>query len=84
MPERLTQITIVDKEIHKLSPGEATYDEGNKIWFLGCPSENCGVNNLASHQIVYDEQTNLLTVSPSILCGCGAHYFVEHNKIKWV
>jgi hypothetical protein len=79
---RITQVTIVNKEVHRLEPGEATYDTG--AWFIGCPS-NSGlhgdIGNLAGHEVTYDGVT--LTVSPSILCGCGAHYFVERNQIRW-
>jgi hypothetical protein len=81
--ERLTQVTLVEKEIHNLLPGEATYNEGRQAWFIGCPSPDCGIGNLADHSVTYDEATRLLTVSPSILCGCGAHYFVENNQIRW-
>ena len=83
MAERLTQITLVEKEVHKLLPGEATYASKHQTWFIGCPSDDCGVGNLAGHDVAYDEQAKLLTVSPSILCGCGAHYFVERNQIRW-
>jgi len=81
--ERLTQITIVEKEVLKLLPGEATYSELHHAWLVGCPSDDCGVGNLAGHTVTYDEQAKLLTVSPSILCGCGAHYFIERNQIRW-
>ena len=84
MSERLTQITIVEKAIHKLLPGEATCSIERQAWFVGCPSENCGIGNLANHQASYDEATKILTVSPSILCGCGAHYFIVNNQIRWV
>jgi hypothetical protein len=83
MAERLMQITVVDKqEIHKLLPGEMTLYALNHCWYIGCPSENCGAGNLGGHTVIQDE--NGITVSPSILCGCGAHYFVEHNQIRWV
>ena len=82
MPERrLTQVTIVDKAIHELQPAEMTYSVERQAWFIGCPSEDCGVGNLAAHEVT--EQDDVITVSPSILCGCGAHYFVEQNKIRW-
>ncbi len=84
MYERLTQITIVDKELHELRPGEVTHDKDHQTWFIGCPANNCGVGSLAGHTVTYDEEAKLLTVSPSILCGCGAHYFVECNQIRWV
>ncbi len=84
MSERLTQITLVEKEVHKLLSGEATYSEMHHAWLLGCPSSDCGVGNLAGHDVTYDEVAKQLTVSPSILCGCGAHYFVKQNQIQWV
>ena len=85
--ERITQVTIVDKEVHKLLPGEATYSQMHHGWLVGCPSNsgNAGdINNLAGHHVAYDEVAKALTVWPSILCGCGAHYFIEHNQIRWV
>lgn len=33
--------------------------------------------------IAVTESNGVITVSPSILCGCGAHYFIEQNKIRW-
>lgn len=83
MSERLTQITVVSKGVHQLLPGEASYIKEHHTWYLGCPAPHCGVANLANHDVTYDEQSHLLTVSPSILCGCGAHYFIEHNQIRW-
>lgn len=83
MAERLAQITLVEKEVHKLLPGEATYAAKHQTWFIGCPGENEGIGSLAGHDVTYDEQAKSLTVSPSILCGCGAHYFVERNQIRW-
>ncbi len=84
MSEQLTQIALVEKEVHKLLPGEVTYASRHQTWFIGCPSDDCGVGSLAGHEVTYDEQAKLLTVSPSILCGCGAHYFVVGNRIRWV
>lgn len=85
MSERLTEITLVEKPVHKLLPGEVTHDTDTQNWYIGCPSEGCGIGNLGAHEVSYDEAEKLLTVSPSILChGCGAHYFVEHNAIRWV
>jgi Family of unknown function (DUF6527) len=81
--ERLMQVTVTEKqEIHKLLPGEMTLYALNQCWYIGCPSENCGVGNLGGHMVTQDEQG--ITVTPSILCGCGAHYFVERNQIRWV
>lgn len=81
--ERVTHITLVDKAVHTLLPGEATYEKSAHAWYIGCPSDNCGQGNLGGHTVTYDGQAKLLSVSPSILCGCGAHYFVEHNQIRW-
>lgn len=81
--DRLTQIMLVEKEVHKLLPGEATYSEMHHAWLVGCPLTKHDINNLANHDVTYDDQTKMLTVSPSILCGCGAHYFIEHNQIRW-
>lgn len=86
MSEKLTHITLVEKPAHTLLSGEATYSEMHHGWLVGCPSNDGSeghINNLASHDVTYDEQAKLLTVSPSILCGCGAHYFIECNQIRW-
>jgi hypothetical protein len=84
MSEKLTYITLVDKPIHQLLPGEVTLEKDIQVWYIGCPGEQCGAGNLAGHTVNYDEQAKMLTVSPSILClRCGAHYFVERNQIRW-
>ncbi len=84
MPERLMQVTIVEKPIHKLLPGEVTFEQASHAWYIGCPSAtHKGAGSLAGHQTTFDEQAELLTVSPSILCGCGAHYFIVQNRIRW-
>lgn len=81
---RLTKITIVDKAVHLLLPGEATFYELNHTWYVGCPGEAChGIANLANHLVMHDKTTTYMSVTPSILCGCGAHYFIEQNKIRW-
>lgn len=79
---RLTAITIVEKEPHKLSRGEITLYQMvlDRHWFLGCPGCE-GVANLGGHDVTGSNGT--ITVAPSILCGCGAHYFIEQNKIRW-
>ena len=84
MSERLTHITLVEKEAHTLLPGEATYSELHHAWLLGCPSGNECIGNLAGHKVAYDRYEETLSASPSVLCGCGAHYFIEHNQIRWV
>jgi hypothetical protein len=80
MSQRLTHITITNKEIHKLLPGEAAYNNRCDGWFIGCPGCT-GKGNLTGHAVIYIDK--LLTVSPSVLCSCGAHYFIEHNQIRW-
>jgi hypothetical protein len=74
---------LVEKSVYQLLPGEVTYDKVAHAWYIGCPSGNCGIGNLGGHDITHDEVAGDFTVSPSILCGCGAHYFVEHNQIRW-
>lgn len=79
----VVHVTMVTKEIHRLLPGEMTCDERNHRWYIGCPNPLCkGVGNLGGHTVTMSE--NLVTVSPSILCGCGAHYFIERSQIRWV
>ena len=84
MSEQLTHITIVKKEPHKLLPGEVTWhaqvSQRLGCWYIGCPKCH-GLGNLGGHTVV--ERDTGITVSPSILCGCGAHYFIEQNKIRW-
>lgn len=78
----VSQIMLVEKAVHHLLPGEATYSEPHHAWLVGCPG--CGgIANLAGHTVTYDEDAKTLTAAPSILCGCGAHYVVEHNQIRW-
>lgn len=83
-----TAVTIVDKAIHTLLPGEITlaevaYNSRLKGWFIGCPSGKGCIGNLWGHSYTWDRVNQILTFSPSILCSCGAHYFIEHNQIRW-
>jgi hypothetical protein len=87
MAERLTQVTLVEKEPHKLLQGEMMYSELHHAWLVGCPNPKCshdsilhGIANLRGHTVI---KSTDITVSPSVLCGCGAHYFIEHNQIRW-
>ena len=80
MIERMTHITVVEKEPHELLPGEIALYALDQHWYIGCP-ECHGLGALAGHTVTKDNDN--ITVSPSILCGCGAHYFVEQNNIKW-
>lgn len=79
--KRPTQVTITAKGVHELQPGEMTRHALYHHWYIGCPASGCGVSNLSGHTVTQNGMD--ITVSPSILCGCGAHYFVEHNKIRW-
>ncbi len=87
--ERLIQITIVDKDILDLAPGEMTCDARRKYWFIGCPlcKEPGGLpSGSTGHVVIHHrvtEENDTITVSPSILCKCGAHYFIENNQIRW-
>lgn len=84
--EPLTHITLVMKEVHELLPAEATYNLQNNVWYVGCPGEAPGyggIANLAGHKVIFDKQAETITVLPSILCGCGAHYFIRNNHIEW-
>jgi hypothetical protein len=87
MSERLTQITLVEKDILDLLPGEMTCDTKRQYWFIGCPlcTEPGGLAHGSVHPVhTVTEQDGFVTISPSIRCKCGAHYFIEHNQIKWV
>jgi hypothetical protein len=76
----MDKVTLVEKPIHLLQPGEITQMNGN--WYVGCPGKNCqGVGNLTKHAV--SEREGTITVTPSILCSCGAHYFIEQNTIRW-
>jgi len=78
--DKLTEFVIVDKQPHELLPGEmALYIQDNH-WYIGCP-QCYGLGTLAGHAVTKSGDT--ITVSPSVLCGCGAHYFIENNKIRW-
>lgn len=76
-----TQITLVEKDIIELLPGEMTSDASKKYWYVGCPKcKEPGA--LSGHTVT--EVDGLVTVSPSLLCSCSAHYFIEHNQIRWL
>ena len=49
---------------------------------LGCPQ--CGMfGNPAKHTLTLHED-GTVTLSPSVLVGCcGAHFFIERNRIRW-
>lgn len=79
--QRLQRVTIVEKDLLDLAPGEVTCDATRRYWFIGCPGCHAP-GALSGHQVV--EQGGVITVSPSILCSCGAHYFIEANRIRWV
>lgn len=84
MSERIERVTVVEKLVHKLAPGEATFEEATKTWYVGCPGERCGIANLGNHTVSYDAVAREITVVPSILCySCGSHYFIERNAIRW-
>jgi hypothetical protein len=76
----MDNIAIVEKPIHLLQPGEMT--QYSNHWYIGCPGEGClGIGNLSNHGVsVLD---GVVTITPSVLCSCGAHYFVENNAIRW-
>lgn len=81
MTERLTHITLVEKGVHQLLPGEITQHPQSKCWYVGCPGCHSAAN-LGNHTVT--ESNGIVTVSPSILCyGCNAHYFIENNQIRW-
>lgn len=83
MTEQLTHVTIVEKGVHELQPGEMTTHPDNQCWYIGCLGSDCGPGNLCGHTVTKSDTD--ITVSPSIVClRCGAHYFVEHNQIRWV
>jgi len=77
---KMTQIAIVEKEPHELLPGEMTLYTPDHHWYIGCP-ECHGLGALADHTVT--DSNGIVTVTPSILCGCGAHYFIERSQIRW-
>lgn len=80
--QRLQRITIVDKDLLDLAPGEVTCDATRRYWFIGCPQcKQPGA--LSGHQVAESIEGKEITVHPSILCSCGAHYWVVANEIRW-
>lgn len=80
--ERLTHITLVEKGVHELLPGEMVLHPDNQCWYIGCPGPCQGAGNLCGHTVT--RTGNEITVTPSIIClRCNAHYFVEQNQIRW-
>ena len=98
MVERLMQVTIVRKDAFKygdLQPGQMSpVKDSTKpdLWILACPLCS-GLGELRNHSVVENED-GTVTVSPSLVCNCAiydesgyrdctAHYFIEHNQIRW-
>ena len=100
MNERLTQMTVLRKEANKwgdlqageMSPVKESAQPG--LWIVCCPL--CGsLGELRNHTVI-ENGDGTVTVSPSLICNgsvfhppahyerCKAHYFVDHNQIRWV
>lgn len=95
--EKPTQITIAHKDDLELQPSQIIRVKGETkpdLWMVCCPL--CGgLGELRTHRITENED-GTITISPSLVCNgsiykaphtyeqCTAHYFVEHNQIKWV
>lgn len=88
--ERLTQVTIIRdaRSFAEYKPGEIgkPFRPKSSHWFISCPG--CGgMENLAEWAVTeHDDET--VSISPSVLCYKGdlstcAHYFIEHNQIRW-
>ncbi len=86
----MTHVTVIrdDRDLIKYQPGEIGKPFQNQpvkessYWFIGCPNLQCGgYGNLGNHEVI--ETQGMITISPSILCGCGAHYFIVNNEIQW-
>ncbi len=105
MSERLTQVTVIRKDVAKygdLQLGQMSpVKDSTKpdLWIIACPQCN-SLGELRVHSVI-EHEDGTVTVSPSIVCNgsiydssqveptlmyrpCKAHYFVEHNQIKWV
>lgn len=50
--------------------------EGDDCWWLACPCGSGGV--LAGHTV---ESTDPVTISPSIVCPAGCHYFIKAGAV---
>lgn len=91
--DRLTQVTIIRGEWGNLQPGQMSPTSKPDLWVVCCPM--CGnLGELSNHQVTENEDQTV-TVSPSLVCNgsiykaphtydrCTAHYFIEHNQIRW-
>lgn len=64
--------------------GSACKDE-NGLWWVCCPG--CGLVSVASRHTITEHADGTVSFSPSLLCpkpGCGTHYFIERNRIRYV
>jgi|SRR5580765_516602 len=100
MSERLAQVTLIRKDTAKfgdLQPGQMSPVKDSAkpdLWIICCPQ--CGSLGELRNHTVTENNDNTITVSPSLVCNgsiyeapktyhrCTAHYFIEHNKIRWI
>jgi hypothetical protein len=86
---KMNVVTIIRKRaLSAYHPGDIGQPLDDSTWFECCPQCGC-IASLSGWQVIeHEDQT--ITINPSILChgcskaGCGAHSFVEHNRIRWV
>jgi hypothetical protein len=51
--------------------------------YLGCPK--CGTVMALDHDVeVSGEANEKVTIKPSVICTCNAHFLVTDGKIRWV
>lgn len=72
-------------------PGAVGFDRGDEYpdqrgWWTCCPG--CGRSALlASHEVTFDhddERGQVVTIAPSCVCKCGAHWWVERSEVRRV
>lgn len=61
-------------------PGAVIRDESGNFW-TRCPQ--CLEASPLYHQVTYHED-HTVTVVPSIVCGCGAHFLIERSVVRFV
>lgn len=77
--EAAIQFRRDDQDWHKLllQPGEIGQLDGE--WWLCCP---CGMSGSMEHQV--EVENGVVTVTPSVVCPAGCHYFIKGGIVTGV